>query len=406
MKVLLWSLLVAVLGVGVALLAQFNDGNVAVLMPPYRIDLSLNFFLLLLALLLLVVYLLARLAHALAEFPRRVAAYRQQRGVMGSLHALRDAVLAHLEGRYARVERAARAAQATPESAPLAALLAARAAHRMQEYERRDDWLSRAEADQTVQMARLVSSAEMWTETRDTERAQRAIAELQRAGGRHIHASRIALGVNAQAQRWDDVLKGVRLLSKRSALHEVAAQRYTLQAYRGRLHDRRHDADELVAECRSIPAAELRRPELAAEAAWLLAGVERGAVAAELIEAALNEEWDTRLVDLYGALDAPPYRTRIERAGEWLTAHRDDPVLLRCLGLLCEREQLWGKARSYLEQSARLSPWPQTLLALARIAEATGDEATAQAQYRDAALAFASDEQRKGHGAVGGNGAA
>jgi len=391
MRMLFWVLVLAALGVAAALAAQFNDGNVVLLVPPYRIDLSLNLFLLLLALLLLAVYWLARLAHKLAEFPRRVAAYRYSRELLGSLRALRVAVLASIEGRYARVERAARDAQSSPEGSALAALLAARAAHRMQEYGRRDDWLERAEADSGVQMARLVSSAEMFTETRETERAQQAIIEMQRSGGRHIHASRIALGVNAQAQNWDEVLKGVRLLGKRRALHEASAQGYRLAAYRGRLEDRLLDADDLVAECRRIPADELRRPELATEAARMLDAVGRGEVAAELIEAALNEQWDTRLVELYGRIDAPPYRERIERASNWLGEHGNDAALLRTLGLLCEREQLWGKAIGFLNQSRSLQPAGETSLALARIAEATGDKDGASQHYREAALIFARD---------------
>jgi HemY protein len=238
----------------------------------------------------------------------------------------------------------------------------------------------------------------MWTETRETERAQEAIAELQRTGGRHIHASRIALGVNAQAHRWDEVLKAVRLLAKRRALHETSAQGFRLAAYRGRLADRSLDADDLVAECRRIPTEELRRPELAAEAARLLAAVGRGDVAAELIEAALKEGWDNRLVELYGRLDAPPYRSRIERASAWLGEHGADPALLRALGLLCEREQLWGKARGFLVDSRRLAPSGETSLALARIAEATGDEAAAREFYREAAIALAR-EHGEAHGA-------
>jgi len=402
MRMLFWLFVLAALGVVAALAARFNDGNVAIYVPPYRVDLSLNFFLLLLALLLLAAYLLARLGHAIAEFPRRVAAYRASRDVMGSLRALRVAVLALLEGRYARVERAARDAQASPENAALAALLAARAAHRMQEYGRRDDWLRQAEGDRGVQMARLVSSAEMWTETRETERAQEAVAEMQRSGGRHIHASRIALGVNAQAHRWEEVLKGVRLLGKRRALHETSAQGFRLAAYRGRLADHSLDADDLVAECRRIPTAELRRPELAAEAARLLAAVGRGDVAAELIEAALNESWDARLVELYGRIDAPPYRLRIERASAWLGEHANDPALLRALGLLCEREQLWGKALGFLGDSRRLAPSGETSLALARIAETTGDETAARQYFREAALAFARERgAAHGTGATG-----
>lgn len=55
MKWLGWALVLALLAVGLAVLAQFNHGNVVLLLPPTRIDLSLNFFLLILGVLLIVV---------------------------------------------------------------------------------------------------------------------------------------------------------------------------------------------------------------------------------------------------------------------------------------------------------------------------------------------------------------
>ena len=53
------------------------------------------------------------------------------------------------------------------------------------------------------------------------------------------------------------------------------------------------------------------------------------------------------------------------------------------------REQLWGKSKTYLQDSLAEDRHPSTLLALARLAEAVGDEAEAAAQYREAALGFA-----------------
>jgi HemY protein len=58
--------------------------------------------------------------------------------------------------------------------------------------------------------------------------------------------------------------------------------------------------------------------------------------------------------------------------------------------LLCLKEQLWGKARSYLEDSLRAASHPATLLALARLAETLGEEAEAARHFREAALGFAS----------------
>ena len=55
------------------------------------------------------------------------------------------------------------------------------------------------EAYTDLETARLVTSAEMWSEQRDNDAALGAIDRLQAAGARHIHAMRIALNANLQS---------------------------------------------------------------------------------------------------------------------------------------------------------------------------------------------------------------
>jgi HemY protein len=57
--------------------------------------------------------------------------------------------------------------------------------------------------------------------------------------------------------------------------------------------------------------------------------------------------------------------------------------------LICLREQLWGKARNYLQDSLAEATHPSTFLALARPAEAVGDAEGAAQQFREAALGYA-----------------
>jgi HemY protein len=399
MRTLLWAVFIALLAVVLALLAQFNLGNVVFMLPPHRIDLSFNFFLLLAGGLLVAVYWFGRLLQRVNDFPARVKLYRQRRAEVGSQRALREALKALLEGRFARAERAARAAQVAPENSGLAALIGARAAHRLQQPERRDHWLEALEGDPALQAAALVSGAEMWAESRDNLRALEAIDRLQSSGSRHLHAARIALNANLQAGRWNEVIKGTRILEKRKALHEVLARRYRQIAYRELLAESRHDAAALEAAWNRIAADDRREPELAIEAARLLNLAGRGRAAAAAIETALEKRWDERLLDEYARAAVFPARERIERAERWLQDHPRDPALLRCLGVLCMREQLWGKARSYLEESARLRTYPPTSLALARLAEATGDEAEAAQHFREAALGFANLLAQAGVGA-------
>ncbi len=399
MRWLTSALLLALLAAVVALIVQIDAGNVAFLIHPYRIDVSLNLLVVALVIVLAIVYWVARAIQKVADFPEQVRLYRTRREEIGGQQALVESVRSLLEGRFARAERAARAAQSSETTAGVAALVGARAAHRMQEYDRRDEWLTRAEADSAMQTARLVTSAEMWTEQRDNDSALDAIDRLQASGARHIHATRIALNANLQSGRWDDALKAVRLLEKRNALHPVLARKLRHAIYRELLLAQRHEPSALEAAWRRLPPADQRIPEIALEGARLLNLAGRGSLAAEAIEAALGdnpEPWDEdaeRLLDEYARAQAFPARNQLDRTERWLSqAAARGPIraaLLRTAGLICLREQLWGKASGYLQASLDELPHPSTFLALARLAEAVGDNADAAASYREAALGFA-----------------
>lgn len=389
MRALFWAVLLAVLAGAAALVARDSGGNVVFLVPPVRIDMALNLFLLSMLVLFLLVFWTARVVQKAVDFPARVAAYRQRRNEIGSSRALREALRALFEGRFARAERAAQVAQRLHEIAGLSALVGARAAHRMHEHTRRDEWLARASDDRSVDTARLATSAELWTDSREAQRALDAVADLQGGGGRHIQVARISLAAHLQVGRWDEVLKLVRLLAKRRALHDAAVRRLKLLAYREQLNDKRHDAAALVEMYAAIPLEDRRMIEVALEGARLLNLAARGRAAADAIEVALEAHWDERLLDEYARANALPVRERLERATVWLQRHPQDAALLRCLGLLCFREQLWGKARTYLLESLRLRVHPATSLALARLAEQTDQSAEAAVHFREAALGFA-----------------
>jgi HemY protein len=392
MTSLMRYLIVAAVAVAAALIVQANDGRVVFFVPPWRVDLSFNLFVVLAAVALYAIYLGGRLLQKLADFPERVRAYRQRREEFGAERALRDALRALFEGRFARVERAARAGLEVPGTAGLAALLGARAAHRLQQFERRDDWLRRADEDPDNALARIVAAAEMWAEGRDSSRALQAIDQLQASGARHIHAMRIALAARLQAGQNEEVIRSVRALEKHRALHPAAAKRFKRAAYEGLLAARRGDGALVETAWREIPEVDRIDPALALHAARLLNAAGRPTTAALALEAALDQQWSRALLDEYGAVTAPA-RSQLERAEAWLAQHPGDAALLRCLGLICLRSQLWGKARSYLEESLRQDPGePRTRLAAARLFEALGDEPAAAHHYRAAAIATAASE--------------
>jgi uncharacterized protein HemY len=96
----------------------------------------------------------------------------------------------------------------------------------------------------------------------------------------------------------------------------------------------------------------------------------------------IQKNFAVELVHYYGLVNATQRDRQLVCAEKWLLAHKDDAVLLLTCGRLCIRNELWGKARSYLQTSIAIAPQPETYLELAKLTEKLGDEKLARDYYR------------------------
>lgn len=103
--------------------------------------------------------------------------------------------------------------------------------------------------------------------------------------------------------------------------------------------------------------------------------------AEKLLHKALSKSWYDDLVYLYGAAKSSKAARQLVSAESWLNKHSDNAVLLLTLGRLCMRNQLWGKARSYLEASLSCIPHPETHHELGKLLDQLGETAAAKASY-------------------------
>ena len=388
MRALFWLLAVFACAVALAIIGRGNEGYALFVYPPWRVELSLIFFLVLFAASFGVVYLLARLVHHTIELPAHVRAYRERRRAAQARDALLGSAQAYLEGRFARAETDARQAFEGGESRALAALLAARAAHQLRALDRRDGWLERAaEAGDPLHVARLVTRAELLLEDRDFIGARAVLRDLHGSGPKHIATLRLLLRAELGARNWEEVLRLTGVLAKRDAISPALQEEYKTQALAELFAVLSDNPGGLEARWRRLPARDQATPRIAAAAAKHAAAGGRAGLAREMLEKALGQEWSAPLVDLYGSTAAADVRLRIEKAERWLLDHPGDPRLLLALGRLCVRGELWGKAQNYLEASLSFEPRRETHLALARLFERHGKAADANRQFRLAAEA-------------------
>jgi len=395
MRLLLWLVALMATAIGIAVTARFNPGNVVLFYPPHRIDMSLNLFVVLLALLFLMLYGLARAVNATLRMPDRVAAYRLRKRERDGNKGLRDALKALFEGRFGHAEKAAMRAAELSENAGLAALIGARAAHRMREPARRDAWLAGVAHDTTLKTARLMTVIELLVDEHQPEEALAAVAELNASGQRHIHALQWSMKANQQARNWPEVLRLVRILDKRKALHPALSARLRELAYEALLSEEGQDPEAIRRVWAGVPAPDRTKPYIAARAAQAFNASGLQDEARVIAEEALRAGWDERVVRAYrdaaGPAGSPTLLAQIEHCETWLRERPNDAELALTLGSLCLRQKLWGKAQRYLEQAlsdATASTMVRDIhLKLAQLHEALGQEGPAANHYRQSALA-------------------
>lgn len=392
MRVFILLILIFAAAVTLAVGAHLDPGNVVFFYPPYRIDLSLNLFVLLGLVGFFFLYGLMRLAARTYQMPERVSEYRRRQRERRSYRALRGALQSYLEGRFGHAEKEARAALEYDDTAGLAALIAARAAHRMTEYARRDEWLRLADQTPGLRAARLMTEAECLVDARDSARALEVVAQLHGAGARHIQSQRLALKASQYAGQWHEVLRLLRMLTKRGAIHPTAARQIKVMAYRALFEGLRADGYGLIAFWQDMPTADRSVPEVALAAARAFNAAHMGYQARLVIEQALAQDWNDALVAEYAACVENNSTLQIERAERWLLSHPNDVALQFALGTLCVRQRLWGKAQMYLngaltnDSEGRYAA--RVHLAMARMFEELADPGHAAEHYRAAALAM------------------
>ncbi|UZG43565.1 heme biosynthesis HemY N-terminal domain-containing protein [Caldimonas thermodepolymerans] len=412
MRAIVWLILLFVAAVVAAAVLGANDGLVTVFWAPWRVDVSLNFFVLALVLTIAVAYVAVRGINGLIGLPRRAREWRLAKRERSAQQALRESLALFFGARYTRAHKAAERAltiqQDTPELREdaeftmLAHLLAAGSMHRLQDRARREEHLSRALAavrpggsTRAAEEGARLMAAEWALDDRDADRALELIAGLSPGVARRTQALRLKLQAARYAQRPLEALRTARLLAKHQGFSPSAATGLLRSLAIDALETAR-DADQLRRVWQQLDATDRRDVYVVARAATLMARM--GGF--EEARAWLRPYWEQ--IATFGADE----RAELSRAfvasvsgvgADWLprleaavAADPGDPALAHALGSALAELQLWGKARQLLERCAgheqlapasRRAAWRQ----LAELAERDGDLDRAQACYRHAA---------------------
>ena len=412
MRAVIWFTLLFAVAVVAATTLGTNDGLASFYWSGWRMDVSLNLFLLALVGTCFVLVTVIQAITALVGLPQRAQAWRVERRERSAQAALREALAQYFGGRYSRAQKAAQRAldiQAdTPELAQdneftvLSRLLAAGSQHRQQDRPQRDEQLKRAlelsrrsAAARSAEDGARLLAAEWALDDRDAPRALELLAELPAGVARRTHALRLKLKATRLAHQPQEALKTARLLAKHQGFSNEAALGL-LRSLAFESLDAARDADQVRRIWQQLDPADRRDAIVAARAATRLAALG----APEDGRAFLRPFWDRLsdtnaedrealahgLVACVGGLGAD-WLPRLESA---LQAYPGEAAIAYAAGCALAERQLWGKARLGLQQAADDASLPRAARRhawrlLARLAEEQADAERAAQCYAAAA---------------------
>ena len=334
-----------------------------------------------LVLALLAAYALVRLISWTIRAPRRmgraVGEYRARRGQRHLDHAF----AAIAEGQWGRGERLLGRAAHGPAS--LAGYLAAaRAAQEQGATERRDEWLRLAyEADPGAAPAVLLTQADLQLEQGQLEEALATLQQLDSTAPAHPRGLALRARVLERLGDWDGLERLLPQLRAAKALDKDAAQALEVRVSQARLAAAQ-DGTELDRTWQSLERSMRRDP--AVLEAYTEAALRVGAAdhAEPVLRRALKSTWSAPLVAAYGRLETSDPSRQLAAAEKWLDQRPEDAELLLTCGRLSLRNQLWGKARSYLETSLAIRPHPDTWQIYGELLVQLGESGAASEAFR------------------------
>ncbi|MFM2069195.1 MAG: hypothetical protein RLZZ584_4104 [Pseudomonadota bacterium] len=413
MRAVVWLLLIFVLAVLGASTLGANDAIVSIFLPPWRVDLSLNLFVLIVIAVALAVQGLTRGVSSLLGMPERARLWRERRREQAAQQALRDSLIFFFAGRYSRAHKAAQRAldvlarsQALAGDAQFAALLhmlAAASLHRLQDKPRRDaqlaevsTWLAGQTGGGPLAEGAALLAAEWAIDDREGERALEQLVGLPAGVARRTLALRLRLQAARLARQPLEALRAARLLANHGGIPALAADGL-MRSLAGEALSSARDADQLRRIWQQLDPAERRNPYVCAHAATCAAALDAAADARlwlkpqwEALARLGVREREVVAQALVAALDGLPadWLPLLEAA---LAALPQDAAVACTVGRALAQRQLWGRARRLLEGVTRMSDVApelrrQAWTSLAAIAEEEGDDSRAAACYRAAAV--------------------
>ena len=386
-KIFTLALIALLLGVGIVAIIETDPGYVLVAYGNYTVETSLWIGLVILLLFTLLIYTVVRVFRRVLTGQNSLTSWLGTRRTRAASRLTTRGLISFIEGNWNRARRQLLRGAKNSEAPLINYLMAARASYRLNEPDKMREYLGAAEeAEAEAGIAVELTQAEVKLHAGQYEQALATLVRARRNAGRHPYVLDLLHRAYYGLRDWNQLAELLPDLKKYKVLENDALAELEREVYSAMLAasaGKGSDGDVLRQAWQKMPGHLKQDGAMLKDYVALLVADGQNAAAEKVILRGLKQQWDSGLVRQYGYVEGEQPARQLAQAESWLQAHPEDPQLLLCLGRLCAREQLWGKARDYFESSYRLEHTPEICAELGRLLVALGEPKVAAAYNRE-----------------------
>jgi HemY protein len=376
MKYLLFGFVLLLLSIWLGLEISRGAGYVLIAYRHWSVETSLWVAIICLIALFVVMYFIFRTLGRTTRIAKKIRQWRRMRHYRQSRHLTNVGLCELAEGNWQRAEHTLLKAAKMTKSPLNNYLAAAQAANAQQAYDRRDNYLRKADATtKGSTIAVGLTQAQLQINSNQWEQALATLQHLYRIDPHHAYTLTLLKTVYLKLNDWQKLHELLPQLRKHKvdssialdALEKMVALHLLMQANLQGIR-------ALHTAWDSFPRRLQHDYELINHYARYLISHHDDSTAIPLIEHVLKKEWHPELAKLYGLAKSESPAKQLTTAEDWLQKYPHEPELLLCLGRLSAHEKFLGKARDYFRDYIRLTSSPLGYQELARVYLSLGDK--------------------------------
>ncbi len=383
MRTLISTLILVIIAMLIATTIKDDPGHVIIEIAGKTIETSFAFFAFFFLLLFIALNLLIKMALFIYHIPLKMGLYRAKQKSASARFDLTHGLIDLAEGKWADAEKKLSKLADFSDAKLINYLAAARAAQHQKAHSRRDAYLKKAiEKNPEAQVAVGITQAELQLSHNQTEQALATLNWLLSLKPKHIYVKKLLAKTYQKLGDWQKLIELMPELRKHRLFNDAQLIEMEKNAYLQQLTHLKGNNDELQNLWKSVPKKLKIDNQLFSQYCKQMFSLKENTALEAGIRLRMDNDWDEDIIHLYGLIILKDNTKMLSFAENLLTKHEKSPALFLTLGRLCMQKKLWGKAKTYFQQSLSFKVSAETYQELANLHVQLDEFDEANALYR------------------------